>query len=35
VLEILCDELHLALGLAGQPSVGAIERSLVAPAPGR
>jgi 4-hydroxymandelate oxidase len=35
VLEILRDELHLALGLAGRPSVGAIERSLVAPAPGR
>lgn len=35
VLEILRDELHLALGLAGRSSVGAIERSLVAPAPER
>jgi 4-hydroxymandelate oxidase len=34
VLELLRDELKLAMILAGQPSVSGITRSLVAPAPG-
>jgi isopentenyl diphosphate isomerase/L-lactate dehydrogenase-like FMN-dependent dehydrogenase len=33
VIELLRDELRLAMILAGQPSVSGVTRSLVAPAP--